>query len=166
MLLNTSEQVSFLRAPEFTGAKRLRAWLSAPPEPEVLSPLDIEMLRRKYGPDNGYRPWMREATFRVEYGAGMRKDTLDRKVKEKVDAYINAMSRQGFDVDTSKKITVYPGMCPSIDMLSGLPLLGERDLIIRAWFVCRAPKVERIELDAALFEPTSVAARSLRGRAA
>jgi hypothetical protein len=158
MLLGTSELVPFLVAPEFTGAKRLRSWLSKPdPEPSFVAPLDIEALRRKYGPDSGYRPWMREATFRVPYGQGMRKDTLDRLVKEKVDLYINAMSGQGFDVDTTQKIRVYPGMCPSVDMLSGLPLLGERDLIIRAWFVCRKPRVERLELERALFEPTVVA---------
>lgn len=137
--------------PTPTGAKRVdRFWKSGDADLRE-QPLDLAALRRKYAPERGYAPRMFEGTFRVPLGVtGM---AYERERNEKVRRFLEAWSKRGFDWLSERRVQVYPGMYPAVDVLSGLPLLGEREFIVRAWFRHRSPKPVRLELPPHLLRP-------------
>lgn len=151
-VLHTSPVLPALDNPELSGAKRLRSWLSdKTPEASMVPGLDIAALQRKYHPDRGRAPRMLEGTFRVELS--MRIDTFNKIRDDRVNRFVIEMDRQGWDLDTSQNIQVYPGIHPAVDLTTGRPVIGLREFVVRAWFKYRNPIVQRVELDPAWLQP-------------
>lgn len=147
--LVTSGVVDALDNPIPSGAKRLANWRNA--GSAVTPGLDARMLRAKYGPDNAGKPRMIEGTFKIPLGTSWNAYLSHRN--DCVNRFVNAMDKQGFDVDRSQQIKVYPGIYPAIDVTTSLPDVGSREFVIRGWFRKHNPKTIRLELPGYLFDP-------------
>lgn len=113
--------------------------------------LDLARLRQEWSPDNAYAPQMQEATFRIPLG--IRWGAYEKLRDERAHLWIREMYRQGWELDQSRGITAYPGPYPAHDLQTGVPNLGMRECILRAWFCHRKPEPIRIELPASYFQP-------------
>ena len=61
-----------------------------------------------------------------------------------VRKYIDAMQKQGWELWPDSGIEITPGVYPAQDLATGLPLLGQRELVISAAFRKRHPKPLRL----------------------
>lgn len=84
---------------------------------------------------------------------GMRGPTFGAHCAEMAKRWMEEMRRRGFDVLSSTRVDIVPGPYPARDLATGLSLLGEREMLVRAQFVERQPEVIRLELPGGLFEP-------------
>lgn len=154
--LVTSGVVDALDNPEPSGQKRLRQWRNA--GRAVTPGLDASLLRAKYGPDTAGAPRMIEGCFKLPLGTSWNAYLSHRN--DCVTRFVNEMSKQGFDVDRSREIKVYPGIYPAIDVSTGVSDLGNREFVVRGWFRKHDPKTIRLELPGYLFDPIKPGNRS------
>jgi hypothetical protein len=82
----------------------------------------------------------------------MRGPVFNARVTEMVTRWIEAERKLGFDVWSETRIDVQPGPYPARDLLTGLLLLGEREMLVQAQFVERQPEIVRMELPGGLFK--------------
>lgn len=118
-------------------------------EPVVLPALDIAKMQDTYHPANGNKPRVLTGTFRVPLG--MPRVIYERVRNQAVAVFLKMMGKKGYDL--AGRVTVFPGVYPARDLLSGAALLGEREFMVQAAFVYRAPKVIRLELPPSWREP-------------
>jgi hypothetical protein len=146
---------AFLDRPEPTETKLGRAWGRgidwdgvAEAEPKAT----VAPLRpRRLTEDAARAPKWRTGSFRCPLG--MRGPVFNAHVTEQVKRWIEAERKLGFDVWSSTRIKVVPGPYPARDLLTGLLLLGEREMLVQAEFVERQPEIVRLELPGELFRP-------------
>lgn len=149
--------------PTPTKDKRVRRWLagSGPrvkerlleyPARVEIPALDMAALQRKYSPEEGERPRVLTGTFRAP--AVCTEAQFEQLARRAVGLFVKTMDQQGWDLKGSVKLT--PGVYPARDLLSGVPLLDEREIIVRAPFALRRPKPVRIELPPEMREPFAV----------
>ena len=150
--LMVGESPSALVDPIPTGAKRIDQFVKSGDADLRDLTLDVAGLQRKYGPERAYAPRMFEGTFKVPLGVSGQ--VYERVRNEKVRKFVEAWGKRGFDWLSDRHIQVYPGMYPAHDTLTNLPLLGEREFIVRAWFRHRSPKPIRLELPPHLLRPS------------
>ena len=75
--------------------------------------------------------------------------------------WLREMHSRGFEVWSSTRIDIVPGPYPAKDLLTGLLLLGEREMLVRAQFVERNPTLMRIEVPGELLRPWRPSQRPL-----
>lgn len=116
--------------------------------------VDVGELRRLYGPEQGYMPHVFTGTFQAPLGvspamyAGIR-DAAATK-------FVRVMDKKGYDLVAKYRIQVEPGMYPAYDLASGVYLLDRREMLIKAHFTFRKPKVRTIELPPHILRPMTV----------
>lgn len=116
--------------------------------------VDVAELRRLYGPQQGYLPHRFTATFRAPIGISEAHYTRLRDAA--ATTFVRVMDKKGYDLVAHYRIQVEPGMYPAYDVESGGYLLDSREMLIRAHFVMRKPRVLRIELPPHIREPMTV----------
>lgn len=119
-------------------------------EPSVAedAPLDRRRLARCV--ETARAPKWRGGTFRCPLG--MRGPVFNAHCTDQVRRWIEEERRRGFDIWGSTRIQIDPGPYPATDLATGLKLLGEREMLVRAQFVERQPEVVTLELPGGLFE--------------
>lgn len=110
---------------------------------------DARMLSLLPGPETAYAPEWHRATFRVPLG--IRMTQYERRRDEAAQIWVREMGKQGYDLCTDSRLVVKPGPYPATDLYSGLPLLGEREVILLARFRWRTPDLATFELPADWF---------------
>lgn len=146
-LLRTTPPLDATVNPEFTAAKRLRAFwrdMGAYAGRETRG-LDVAAVRKKYAP--GVTHW-REATFAVPLNTPAA--SYERRRNEAVKTFMEASVAQGWRW-AGGRIRVNPGIYPSHDP-DGVPDLGAREFIIGAAFRWGG-KAQRLEIDPAWLKP-------------
>jgi hypothetical protein len=124
-------------------------------EPATIDPgLSREAIAAEHGPETAYMPKWQYATFRAPMG--IRMPQYESLRDEKVGLWIAEMARMGWDLDSGSKVHCAPGPYPSRDLGTNLEVPGYRDILVAARFVERNPVVRRIEVETALFEPTTM----------
>lgn len=113
------------------------------------APLDREKIRQ-VGGQNPYAPRWHTGSFRAPLG--MRGPTFGKHCAEMAKRWLEEMRRRGFDVCSTTRIQIDPGPYPARDLATGLLLMGEREMLVRAQFVERQPETVRLELPGGLFE--------------
>lgn len=146
--VHLGEVVPFLDTPEPTEQKLGRTWAGqgATREP---TPLSKDALLKAHGPETAYAPKWHTGSFRAPLG--MRWPQFRALVHEQTTKWLEAMTARGFDVCSESRVDVVPGPYPARDLVTGLSLLGEREMLVRAQFRERRPTVRRVELPGALF---------------
>lgn len=149
---------SFLDDPEPTETKLGRAWGAGIDWDEVAQtqtePTRAEVSalpKRRLDTSSARAPQWRTGTFRAPLE--MRGPTFAALCKDQVNTWIQHEHRRGFDICSSTRINVIPGPYPARDLLTGLLLLGEREMLVQAQFVERAPEIVHLELPGGLFAP-------------
>ena len=154
--VHLGEVPAFLDRPEPTETKLGRAWgraidwqkAAAPVVPTAsVAPLP----KRRLDSSSARAPRTRTGTFRAPLD--MRAPSFAALCREKVNVWIQEQHRRGFDICSTTRINVHPGPYPARDLLTGLLLLGEREMLVSAQFVERAPEVVHVELPSELFRP-------------
>lgn len=116
--------------------------------------IDVAELRRMYGPEQGHMPHRFTATFRAPLGVS---PTIYGRIRDAAATkFVRVMDKKGYDLVARYRIQVEPGMYPAYDVTTGAYLLDSREMLIRAHFVMRNPKVQRIELPPHLTRPMTV----------
>ena len=116
--------------------------------------LDLAQLRWQVSPEHAYAPKMQEGTFRVP--VGIRWSQYEKLRDQRALIWVTELSRMGWDLCQERGITAYPGPYPAHDLHNGLPDLGMRECILRAWFRHRKPEPIRLELPSSYFEPLTI----------
>lgn len=151
--VHLGEVPSFLDNPEPTETKLGRVWgagidWEAKPEPRAtVAPLP----KRRLDGSEARAPRWRTGSFRAPLD--MRGPTFAALCREQVNTWIQHQHRAGFDICSTTRINVIPGPYPARDLLTGLLLLGEREMLVQAQFVERQPEIVRMELPGELFAP-------------
>lgn len=157
--VHLGDVIPALDNPEPTGAKLGRQWgrgidwdavqaTASEPSTAVAAPLDRQRLRQT--PESAYAPRWHTGSFRCPLG--IRGPTFQAHCADQAKRWMEEMRRRGFDVWSSTRIQIDPGPYPAKDLATGLSLLGEREMLIRAQFVERHPETVRLELPGELFE--------------
>lgn len=146
--VHLGEVVPFLDNPEPSGVKIARA-ASGPDAPPAPAPLSRDALLAQYGAETAYAPKWHTGSFRAPLG--MRGPAFQQLVYQQTTTWLEAMRKKGFDVCSSSEIDVTPGPYPAKDLATGLVILGEREMLVRAQFLERQPIVRRVELPGELF---------------
>ena len=157
--VHLGDVIPALDNPEPTETKLGRQWgrgidwdrvaeTSSEPSQAVAAPLSRKLLQQ--GPEAGYAPRWHTGSFRAPIG--MRGPTFGAHCAEMAKRWMEEMRRRGFDVWSSTRVQIDPGPYPAKDLATGLSLLGEREMLIRAQFVERRPETVRLELPGELFE--------------
>jgi hypothetical protein len=118
------------------------------PSEVVDAPLDRRRLAR--GVETAGAPKWHTGSFRAPLG--MRGPTFGLHCAEMTKRWLREMQARGFDVWSATRINVTPGPYPAVDLHTGLKLVGEREMLVRAQFVERQPEVITLELPGGLFE--------------
>lgn len=147
--IHLGEVVPFLDNPEPSEIKLGRSW-DGRGATRTAAPLSKDALIRAHGPETAYAPRWHTGSFRAPLG--MRGPAFKALVHERTRAWLEAMQRRGFDVCSTTRIDIQPGPYPAKDLLSGLVILGEREMLVRAQFLERRPTVRRVELPGELFQ--------------
>ncbi len=119
-------------------------------EPTVASDAPLNRRRAARGVETARAPKWRGGTFRCPLG--IRGPVFNAHCTEQVKRFIEEERRRGFDIWSSTRIQIDMGPYPATDLATGLKLLGEREMIVRAQFVEREPETVRLELPGGLFE--------------
>ena len=117
--------------------------------------VDVARIQRELDATSPYAPRLKMGTFKAPIG--MRGSQFEKLRNERVQVFADHLYRQGWDLMRSRRIEVWPGPNPARDLATGLPLLGEREFIVRAWFTHRRPEPLRIELPGELLAPIQLA---------
>lgn len=158
--VHLGDVIPALDNPEPTERKLGRQWgrqidweqvkeTASAPSTAVAAPLDRARFRHS-APETAYAPRWHTGSFRAPLG--MRGPTFGAHCAEMAKRWMEEMRRRGFDVWSGTRIQIDPGPYPAKDLATGLSLLGERDMLIRAQFVERHPETIRLELPGELFE--------------
>jgi hypothetical protein len=145
VLIQATDMVDALVNPEPTGAKRLRWWSKSGPEARSVAGIDTTLMAAKYGPERAGAPRQIDGTFSLPLGT--RWSTYERHRNECVNKFVVTMGKQGWDVDSSQRIQVFPGMYPAVDPTTNTPILDRREFIVRAFFRKHNPETIRLEID-------------------
>lgn len=119
-------------------------------EPSVAESAPLDRQRFARGVETARAPKWHTGTFNAPLG--MRGPTFNAHCAEMAKRWLEEMRRRGFDVCSSTRIDIVPGPYPAHDLATGLSLLGEREMLVRAQFVERQPETIRLELPGELFE--------------
>jgi hypothetical protein len=149
--IHLGDVVPALDNPEPTAVKRGRQLHALRANPS--GPLSKASLEAEHGPESAYRPRWHTGSFRAPLG--MRGPAFSTLCADQARAWLNEMQRRGFDIVSDTQVDIQPGPYPAKDLITGLLLLGEREMLIRAQFRERQPTVERIELPRELFAENS-----------
>ena len=84
----------------------------------------------------------------------MSKQNFEATAHGAVGKWIDVMSKKGWDL--ASEVRVRPGIYPAPDLMTGIPLLDQREFCITASFTLRAPKPVRIELPRGWLEPVVI----------
>jgi len=144
MLLKTRPPAVPVAPPVQTAEKRLHSWARSGFDSGPNEGLDIAALKARYSPDRAYEPRMYEATFRVPLGASGEAFATEQAYN--VYRWIAVWEKRGFDWLKERGVQVYPGRYPAHDLATGCYILDEREFVARAWFRCRSPKTNRLEI--------------------
>jgi hypothetical protein len=158
--IHLGDVVPVLDAPEPTATKLGRrfgrqidwakiAETASEPSPAEDAPLSKRQAARSV--ETAHAPKWRGGTFRCPLG--MRGPTFNAHCTDHVRRWIEEERRQGFDIWSGTRIQIDPGPYPATDLATGLKLLGEREMLVRAQFVEREPEAVRLELPGGLFAP-------------
>jgi hypothetical protein len=120
-------------------------------EPSPTEDVPLDKRRFAQGVEAARAPQWRGGTFRCPLG--IRGPAFDSHCRAHVGKWIEEERRRGFDVWSSTRIQIDLGPYPATDLATGLKLLGEREMLVRAQFVEREPDVVRLELPGGLFRP-------------
>lgn len=152
--IHLGDVVPALDNPEPTAAKLGRRYADASdhggPTGADAEVAPIDRRRIKDTVTNARAPKWQTGSFRAPLG--MRGPTFGAHCSEMAKKWLAEMQRRGFDVCSSSRIDVLPGPYPAKDLATGLSLLGEREMLVRAQFVERRPEVVTLELPGGLFE--------------
>ncbi len=167
MLIKAAPLVDAADNPTKTADKRLREFmprldwerLRYQERREITIPgVNLASVKREWGPHNAGKPRIEEATFRVSVGITW--PLYERERNEAVAKFLKVMDSKGYDLKPwpgrKQPIIVSPGVYPAVDLYTGLPLIGEREFIIRAHFSMRRPKLITLEFESELFQPTTI----------
>lgn len=129
--------------------------LAAPPPAEdeveeVFEDAPLDRQRFADGIANARAPKWHTGTFGAPLG--MRGPMFGALCRQQVGRWIEEQRRRGFDIWSGTRIQIDPGPYPRTDLATGLKLLGEREMLVRAQFVERQPETIRLELPGGLFE--------------
>lgn len=119
------------------------------PRPEVKPALDFDAINRANRPESAYAPQWHMASFRIPLGTRM--SAYEKRRDEAAATWVNEMAKQGYRLCMDSRITARPGPYPAVDLHSGLPLLGEREVHLFARFVHDTPELFTFELPAEWF---------------
>ena len=111
------------------------------------APLDRRRLAR--GVEMARAPKWRGGTFRCPLG--IRGPVFNAHCTEQTRRWIEEERRRGFDIWSGTRVQIDLGPYPATDLATGLKLLGEREMLVRAQFVEREPQTIRLELPGGLF---------------
>ncbi len=159
MTLLRTRPLTFPKPEVSTGVRRLNAWKRGNPRvADVSGPLDLPLLRAKYGPQNIGKPRTCLGQFNVPR-------TTDRAVYErvrnqKITAWMQWMQGRGWEW-TGGRVKVRPSDIPA-QLEDGTPDPDEQVMEVGATFVYRLARVVRVELDPVLLAPTYPAGRQPR----
>lgn len=144
---------SFLDDPEPTATKRGRAFGAGIDwaDPVAPGPGEVAPLDRNHAAPDPRAPRWQTGTFGAPIG--MRGPLFEALCRERVGRWIAAQRVAGFDIWSGTRIVIDPGPYPRTDLATGLKLLGEREMLVRAQFVEREPETIRLELPGELFRP-------------
>lgn len=120
-------------------------------EPSEAEVKPLEKRSFALGVEMARAPKWRGGTFRCPLG--IRGPVFNAHCTEQVKRFIEEERRRGFDVWSSTRIQIDMGPYPATDLATGLKLLGEREMLVRAQFVEREPEVITLELPGGLFRP-------------
>ena len=158
--VHLGDVVPALDNPEPTETKLGRAWgrgidwdriNDTASEPSVAESPGLDRRRLAASVENARAPQWHTGSFRAPLG--MRGPTFGAHCAEMAKRWLEEMRRRGFDVCSSTRIQIDPGPYPAKDLATGLALLGEREMLVRAQFVERQPEMIRMELPSGLFAP-------------
>ena len=139
---------------EPTALKRLREWFErGTREPRSSPPLDVERLRRRYGPETAYAPKTVMGTFTAPNDGTT--TAFRHECARKIRLWLDEMARQGLDW-TGQTITLRNGMTHPRSPFNE-PIAGAREYIVATAFVERHPTITRLQIDPALLETTHAA---------
>ena len=151
--------ISALLKPEPTAAKMVRranekraAGHTTGVRHFTIPGLDVAVMQRAYHPDRAQHPRQFEATFRCPTGMAQRH--FEAQAHGAVGHWVSVMSKKGWDLVS--EVRIRPGIYPAPDLRTNIPLLDQREFIVTASFVCRAPKPVRIELPREWLEPVVI----------
>ncbi len=149
MLLRTTSIPEALDQPGLSGDKIRRRWVKdgLPGVTRDIPMASVRDLQVKYGPERGYAPHLREATFTVPLGTTW--TTYERVRDEMVGKWLTIEQKKGWDalLDSQHRLRVEPYIYPAHDLSTGTFDLGSRQFVVKAWFTFRNPTVQRLELD-------------------
>lgn len=158
--VHLGDVVPALDNPEPTETKLGRAWgrgidwdrvNDTASEPSVAESAPLDVQRMAASVENARAPRWHTGSFRAPLG--MRGPAFGSHCAEMAKRWLEEMRRRGFDVCSSTRIQIDPGPYPARDLATGLSLLGEREMLVRAQFVERHPEVVRLELPGELLRP-------------
>lgn len=139
------------RVAAYAERARLHDWTKRDTEDVVIPPLDAEALTRQYGMDRATWPQPKYGTFRVPVGATEAQYLALRA--RAIGTFVEQHDKMGWTFQPQFKIQVAPGVYPAYDLRDRIPLLDQREFIVRACFCFRNPKPIRIELRPDDLEP-------------
>ncbi len=157
--VHLGDLVPALDNPEPTETKLGRQWgrgidwnevqeTASAPSQAVAAPLSRQLFQQ--APESAYAPRWHTGSFRCPLG--MRGPAFESHCAANAKRWMEEMRRRGYDVWSSTRIQIDPGPYPAKDLATGLALLGEREMLIRAQFVERHPETVRLEVPGELFE--------------
>lgn len=157
--VHLGDVVPALDDPEPTARKLGRAWgrtidwsrLGDASEPSVAESAPLDLGRMADAVKTARAPRWHTGSFRAPLG--MRGPVFGKHCAEMAKRWLEEMRRRGFDVCSSTRVQIDPGPYPAKDLATGLSLLGEREMLVRAQFVERHPEVVRLELPRELLRP-------------
>lgn len=158
--VHLGDVVPALDNPEPTETKLGRQWgrgidwdavqeTASTPSEATAAPLDLQRIRESV--QSARAPRWHTGSFRCPLG--MRGPTFSAHCAEMAKRWLEEMRRRGFDVCSSTRIDIVPGPYPAKDLATGLSLLGEREMLVRAQFVERQPEEFTVTLPCELLEP-------------
>lgn len=120
----------------------------------VIPGIDCLALSRQYGMERAHLPQKMEGTFKVPVGISEKE--FREKTTWALATWVKVMEKQGWEFvsDRAYPLQVVPGTYPAYEVNTNLPLVGQREMLILAWFRKRSPRRRIIEVPRELLEPT------------
>ena len=150
-----------LQSPPDTAERKARqwdGWLDLVPQfrkgkrKSTVPGLDGEALSRKYSSEQrAYHPRILQGTFDVF--VPMDWAHYEKRRNHAILRFIDAMDKQGWRWDSTRKITVRPGMYPAVDPITGISLPDRQEFVVEGWFRFEKPEPIRVELEPEVREP-------------
>ncbi len=159
MTLIRGNPLTFPKPEVSAGVRRIDNWLrDTRPAADVSAPLNLPLLRAKYGPQNIGKPRTCLGQFNVPRTTDW--GVYERVRNQKITAWMQWMQGRGWEW-TGGRVTVRPSDIPA-QREDGTPDPDEQVMEVAATFVYRLARVVRVELDPVLLQPTYPAGRQPR----